>query len=459
MKRWIAIASLCACAFSGCSKDTPQAAQPTAQAGTSESAAPEAGRGPAAGAPQTSDAPSGSAGTPARSAAGSGGAGSGTSAAGMGAAANGGSGGSSAAGTTASAGQGGAAMPAAPISIQVEADREHLYDDASKWLCLPGSKEELCTTGLDATIVRADGTTEAEPHVPAKDPAFDCFYVYPTVSNDPGSNADWNPGTEETDCVRAQAGRYSRVCRVFAPLYRQVTLTALNGNMIDDAARSLGYQDVIAAFNRYLTEYNKGRGFVLIGHSQGSGVLRKLMAAEIDARPELRDRLIAAHLLGTSVAVPEGQDVGGDFKNIPVCRHDDQTGCVLAYSTFRASSPPPSNSRFGKVASGRAVCANPAALGGGKATLIPYLKPSQVRGGPRVSTPFASYRDFLQAECVERDEFTYLQLTVQSGQGLPSDISGDITPDWGLHLVDVNIAMGSLVDLAAAEAAAYATKH
>jgi hypothetical protein len=245
---------------------------------------------------------------------------------------------------------------------------------------------------------------------------------------------------------------------VFAPLYRQVTLTALNGNMIDDAARALGYQDVIAAFNRYLTEYNQGRGFVLIGHSQGSGVLRKLMAAEIDGRPELRERLIAAHLLGTSVAVPDGQDVGGDFKNIPVCRRDDQFGCVLAYSTFRASSPPPSNSRFGKVASGRAVCANPAALGGGKGTLIPYLKPSQVQGGMRVSTPFVSYRDFLQAECVNRDPFTYLELTVLKGTGLPSDVSGDITPDWGLHLIDVNIAMGSLVNLAAAQAAGFAAR-
>ena len=322
-------------------------------------------------------------------------------------------------------------------------------------------KEELCTTGLDATILRKDGTTELEPHVPAKDPGFDCFYVYPTVSNDPGSNADWNPGSEETDCVRAQAGRYSRVCRVFAPLYRQVTLTALNSNSIDDAARTLGYQDAIAAFNRYLTEYNKGRGFVLIGHSQGSGVLKKLIASEIDGRAELRERMIAAHLLGTSVAVPEGQDVGGDFKNVPVCRRDDQTGCVIAYATFRDRSPPPSNSRFGKVASGRAVCANPAALAGGKGVLLPYLKPSQVRGGPRVTTPFLSVPDFLQGECVNRGEFTYLELTVLSNSGggsRPTDVTGDITADWGLHLVDMHIAMGTLVDLAASQAAAYA-KH
>jgi hypothetical protein len=288
--------------------------------------------------------------------------------------------------------------------------------------------------------------------------------VYPTVSNDPGTSSDWNAGTEETNCVRTQAGRYSRECRVFAPLYRQVTLTALNSNTIDDQARTNAYQDVVAAFNRYLTKYNAGRGFVLVGHSQGSGVLRKLIAAEIDGRPELRARMIAAHLLGTSLAVPEGQDVGGDFKNVPVCRSDSQTGCVLAYSTFRDRSPPPDNSRFGKVMSGRAVCANPAALGGGKAILTPYFASSQAAfaqgNSTRVSTPFVTFPDFLQAECVDRGAFTYLELTVLSEPSDPrvDDIGGDISADWGLHLVDVNIAMGSLVQLAARQAQAFAAR-
>jgi hypothetical protein len=211
------------------------------------------------------------------------------------------------------------------------ADREHLYEDNSKWLCLPG-QEELCTTNLDATILRADGTMEVEPHMPAADPSFDCFYVYPTVSNDTGAVADWMAGPEEKDCVTAQAGRYSRVCRVFAPLYRQITLGAINGGAMPTADdRAQGYQDVIAAFNHYLTHYNQGRGFVLIGHSQGSGVLQRLIGAEIDGRPELRKLMVSAHLLGTAVAVPDGKDVGGAYKNIPVCRKDDQAGCVLAY--------------------------------------------------------------------------------------------------------------------------------
>lgn len=352
------------------------------------------------------------------------------------------------------------------ISLKVEADREHQYDDSTNWLCLPGSdKYDLCTKDLDATVVKADGTTELQPHVVAEDPKFDCFYVYPTVSNDSGSNSDLKANQEELDVVSAQAARYTRNCRVFAPLYRQVTLGALNGGSITDEARNLGYLDVVAAFNRYLTEHNQGRGFVVIGHSQGSGVLRRLIAEEIDGRDELRQRFIAAHLLGTSLAVPEGKDVGGAFKNIPVCRKNDQFGCVIAYSTFRASSPPPSNSRFGKAMDGRAACANPAALGGGKGITTPYFfTDSQAAfargGGMMISTKFITMPDFIETECVDRDEFTYLALTVLSDRAdlRADDISGDITPDWGLHLVDVHIAMGNLVDLSASEYAAYAAQ-
>jgi hypothetical protein len=355
--------------------------------------------------------------------------------------------------------------PAEVISLEVTADRKTMYDDATNWLCLPDQKYDLCTKDLDATVVKADGTTELQPHVVAEDPKFDCFYVYPTVSNDPGSNSDLTANQEELDVVSAQAARYTRNCRMFAPLYRQVTLGALNGGGITDEARNIGYLDVIAAFNRYLTEYNKGRGFVLVGHSQGSGVLRRLIAEQIDENEPLRKRFIAAHLLGTSVAVPEGMDVGGAFKNVPVCRTNDQFGCVIAYATFRAGSPPPSNSRFGKVMDGRAVCANPGALGGGKGVLTPYFftdsQAAFARGrGETISTKFITMPDFLEAECVDRAEFTYLALSVLSDPADPraDDISGDITPDWGLHLVDVHIAMGNLVDLSASEHAAHAAQ-
>ena len=85
------------------------------------------------------------------------------------------------------------------------------------------------------------------------------------------------------------------------------------------ADRTLGYNDVLDAWNHYLKHDNNGRGVVLIGHSQGSGVLSQLIRNEIDGKP-IQSRIISALLLGTNVAVPKGKDVGGAFKQLPLCR-------------------------------------------------------------------------------------------------------------------------------------------
>ena len=96
----------------------------------------------------------------------------------------------------------------------------------------------------------------------------------------------------------------------------------------------------------YLAEAgSKGRGVVLIGHSQGSGVLTQLIANEIDGKPAQK-QLISALLLGTNLPVLKGQDTG-TFKSIPLCKSPSQTGCAVAYVSFRETSPPPKGSRFG----------------------------------------------------------------------------------------------------------------
>ena len=35
------------------------------------------------------------------------------------------------------------------------------------------------------------------------------------------------------------------------------------------------------------------------------------------------------------------------------------------------------------------------------------------------------------------------------------DIGGDLTPEWGMHLIDVNVAMGDLVSLARSQGKAF----
>src|SRR5579864_7353756 len=94
---------------------------------------------------------------------------------------------------------------------------------------------------------------------------------------------------------------------------------------------ALGTEDVRDAWRYYLEHDNKGRGFVLIGHLQGSFVLAELIRQEIDGKP-VQSRLVSAMLLGTTVAVPRGKDVGGSFEHIPLSHSAVATGCVITYA-------------------------------------------------------------------------------------------------------------------------------
>ena len=159
------------------------------------------------------------------------------------------------------------------------------------------------------------------------------------------------PDPAEQNVVRQQLARFASKCRLFAPLYRQVTLAGLRqilGTGGLSLGRGLAYDDVRDAWAAYLRHDNEGRGVVLIGHSQGSYVLMELIRREIDGKP-IQSRLVSAILLGATVVVPRGRDVGGTFQHVPVCRTAAQTGCVVTYSTYRSTAPPPENALFGRV--------------------------------------------------------------------------------------------------------------
>jgi hypothetical protein len=348
--------------------------------------------------------------------------------------------------------------------------RRNDYAKPETWLCRPGG-QDACAVDLTATVITEDGRLTPETFAPNPNPPIDCFYVYPTVSLDPGGNSDMTPGPEERSVIRAQFARFGSECRTFAPLYRQFTLTALRAGAAGKpiaADRSLGYNDVLDAWNHYLTHDNNGRGVVLIGHSQGSGVLTQLIRNEIDGKP-IQSRIVSALLLGTNVAVPKGKDVGGAFKQLPLCRSAEQTGCVVTYVSFRSTIPPPPDSRFGRVqdAGMEAGCTNPAALGGGKAHLRAYLTTGQhqwVTPKEAIHTPFVSVPRLLSAECVSNEKGSYLEITVNEDSHDPraDDIPGDVmaagkpNPSWGLHLIDVHAAMGDLVEVVRRQGKVYA---
>jgi hypothetical protein len=165
----------------------------------------------------------------------------------------------------------------------------------------------------------------------AANPSVDCFYVYPTVSRDQGINSDLNPGGgEEKAAVQTQFARFAGSCRTFAPIYRSMTvglIAAVAAGADFKAPFATAYGDVRAAWREYLARHNKGRPFVLIGHSQGSWMLQTLIAQEIEGKPIARQMKLAI-IPGFNVLVPQGKLVGGTFKSTPLCSRPGQTGCV-----------------------------------------------------------------------------------------------------------------------------------
>ncbi len=374
--------------------------------------------------------------------------------------------------------QGTAAAPPAPAAAPVPRND---YTDPATWLCRPG-RADACVVNLDATVIAADGTMTHEAFKADSDAPIDCFYVYPTVSNDPDFNSTMAVEAEERTVVLHQFARFAARCRLYAPMYRQVTLTALKATMMGKPMagdRSVGYNDVHDAWNEYLAHDNHGRGVVLIGHSQGSGVLTALIAKEIDGKP-VQARLISAILMGTSLQVPKGADVGGSFKTIPLCRSSSQIGCVIAFASFRADSPPPPNSRFGQPRGDTvAACVNPAALGGGSGALNAYLSNGGIAGaasGPApawtnppkpIDTTFVKVPGLLSAQCVADEHGDYLAITLHPtpGGARTNQIAGDVVvgttvlKDWGLHLIDANLTIGNLLDVVGDETRAYLGKR
>jgi pimeloyl-ACP methyl ester carboxylesterase len=345
------------------------------------------------------------------------------------------------------------------------------------WLCRPGLAHNPCVTSLQTGSFTPTGTLastvtpQANPDAPV-----DCFYVYPTVSAETSVLSDLKIQAPERDVALYQAAYYQSVCRVYAPMYHQVTLTAAADPFaVTPAYAAEQYDSVLDAWRYYLAHYNHGRPFVLIGHSQGAFVLRKLIAGQIDPNPTLRKRLLSAVLFGGAVVVKTGSLVGGSFKNIPGCTSTTQLGCVVSYSSY--PGPPPPGAVFGDttwsatdargaVPPGDSIlCTNPASLGGGAGTLesvFPVsfpagngvLIPSAEVPGRAGATAWFDYDDSYSAQCTQSGASNFLEVTpLSNAPALTS--TGALAPLWGLHPLDANLALGNIVSLIASETTAY----
>lgn len=204
------------------------------------------------------------------------------------------------------------------------------YAATANWLVLPGHAGPAQT--------QLPGLPPATP----PDTVADVFFLHPTTYfwrlgrwNAPLRLRRLRHYTRRTT-IRNQASIFAGVGRLYAPAYRQATLYTFfdRTNPNSAPALDLAYADVKAAFQYYLAHYNRGRPFILAGHSQGTTHAARLLHEFVDNNPLLSKQLVAAYLIGQEVRL-------GEYSHLPALRDSLETGGVIAWNTARRGTAYP----------------------------------------------------------------------------------------------------------------------
>ena len=164
----------------------------------------------------------------------------------------------------------------------------------------------------------------------------DVFWVYPTILAD---NEHWlmdmtsQPLQElAQDTIIRQASVFTGQANLYAPYYRQMNMAGLALSPADrETVIKFGRDDVMRALDYYLTHYNKGRPFILAGHSQGSNLLTDILREKWGSMG-VEDQLVAGYIIGWSIT----QQNLKDNPALTICSEASQTNCFISYNTMAA---------------------------------------------------------------------------------------------------------------------------
>ncbi len=222
------------------------------------------------------------------------------------------------------------------------------YDDPGSWAALPGME----SPALDVP----DGVDPGDPEWTER---FDVFYLHPTTYfwrfNWVAGIHGWLSDLIVDTTLRNQASIFNATGRIYAPRYRQLTLAGFEHPEEMEKGLRVAYSDVRRAFQHFLDRWDEGRPLFLVGHSQGSRLLLRLLD-EFFTRPPLRDRLVATYPVGTRTVRGPKFSISGD---LPICSEPNQTGCLASWRTFAMGSPEGPQGGEHRGHDPRVACVNP----------------------------------------------------------------------------------------------------
>jgi hypothetical protein len=246
------------------------------------------------------------------------------------------------------------------------------------------------------------------------------FFVHPVSYID---RAHWNAplhpdaATEQRsrDALRTIAAAFAAGDALWAPRYRQPTFGAVVSDQpAARQAEELAYGDVLAAFDRFLAEVAPDRPLVLVGHSAGAALLKRVLKDRVAGQP-LSARVAAAYVLGAAVSPAHDLPALG----LPACASASQPGCVMSWMSFAEPADP---TMFLRIQARRM------ALDGSGPVRPPFLCTNPLTGGGAPSAPASANPGTLLAD------------GRQAARLVPARCSAD-----GLLLVGPPPAMGPLV--------------
>ncbi|MDR2724518.1 MAG: DUF3089 domain-containing protein [Candidatus Adiutrix sp.] len=188
----------------------------------------------------------------------------------------------------------------------------------------------------------------------------DVIYFHPTTYEPKSSEApliselgDEGMRAGARQIFRTQATAFETCADIFAPFYRQVNFTALEGAFQEllEMERGAARASVFLALDYYFEHHNKGRPFFLAGHSQGSSMLACVLDEYMKDRPEPYGNMIAAYMLGK--APVRGWLAANP--HIKAARGADDTGVVISWNT----EGPGNAGKYSLVVPEGSVCINP----------------------------------------------------------------------------------------------------
>ncbi|HDS1150414.1 TPA: DUF3089 domain-containing protein [Pluralibacter gergoviae] len=327
------------------------------------------------------------------------------------------------------------------------------YSNTNNWLCLP-DKEGICSR--DIKIIDSKTGSSYIQKKEDVDTGVDCFYIYPTASMDKTLMSDLLPGEFEEKMWALEKINYLKnTCRIYTPMYRQITVPSLVQSMKDSNDMSppvwndkTQVNDVQDAFDYYLKHFNKGRKIVIISHSQGSTIAKKLISLSIEGKP-VQKNILYIFLAGNTQLGNYKSTPYGDFKSIKTCKSVKDTGCVIAWSSYIKDS---SDAKEDKKVMGGAdegmipLCVSPSQIDGSHYLNSLFIDKGTIADNKEAT--FYHYTSAIKAKCVHKDRFNYLELDIvdqKRAQLLEDYLSRDkLAAGWGAHNHDIGLVLGNI---------------